>query len=164
MTASSFVTVTDMVLGIRPVSGLLARVMERIDLHGPEPPDPALPVEGGCWLWLGGCIPSGYGSISVNDETQMVHRLVYELLIGPIPEGYEIDHRCRVRVCCRPGHTEPVTPEENMRRSRRPVCRKGHSMTEGNTGPVKGKRWQRVCRTCAREKARQYRARRKANG
>ena len=34
----------------------------------------------------------------------MNHRKVWEETYGPIPEGYEIDHKCRNRACCNPEH------------------------------------------------------------
>lgn len=46
----------------------------------------------------------------------MAHRVAYELWVGPIPEGMELDHRCKVRACINPAHLEPVTHAENMRR------------------------------------------------
>jgi hypothetical protein len=67
----------------------------------------------GCWLWLGSDSGNGYGKVSVSGHDEMVHRLVWELIVGLIPEGLQLDHRCRVRRCCYPGHLEPVTPREN---------------------------------------------------
>jgi len=45
------------------------------------------------------------------------HRAVYQLLVGPIPLGLQIDHLCRNRVCVNPAHLEAVTQRENIRRS-----------------------------------------------
>jgi HNH endonuclease len=144
------------------VTDIPERILARLDLNGPSPPDPWRPVEGGCWLWRGGTFPADYGSISLDNESKLVHRLVYEAAVGPIPEGYEIDHVGRIRACTRPEHLEAVTPAENVRRTQRPHCRKGHPFTVANTGPVKGKPRQRVCRECARQKARRYRLRGRA--
>ena|SRR5579885_311897 len=73
--------------------------------------------EDGCWLWTG-ALSEGYGRQRVRDFVYLAHRLVYELLVEPIPEGFDIDHLCRVRRCVNPAHLEPVTRAENLRRGR----------------------------------------------
>jgi hypothetical protein len=78
--------------------------------------------ENGCWIWQAGRTGSGYGMLrdpSVN-SMRGAHRMAYRALVGPIPEGLEIDHLCRVRACVNPAHLEPVTHAENQRRRRRP--------------------------------------------
>ena len=70
----------------------------------------------GCWVWNRGCFSSGYGALYVGSNNKPAHRIGYELLIGPIPEGLELDHLCRNRPCVNPFHMEPVTHEENVRR------------------------------------------------
>lgn len=47
----------------------------------------------------------------------MAHNLAYEVLVGPIPRGLELDHRDNNKTNNRPSNLEPVTPLENMRRS-----------------------------------------------
>lgn len=71
-----------------------------------------------CWLWLGyvNTRRGGYGEVYVRGGMKLAHRAVYELLVGPIPKGLEIDHLCRTRCCVNPNHLEPVTRAENMRR------------------------------------------------
>ena len=70
----------------------------------------------GCWLWTRALQPAGYGRISVNGRLIYTHRAAYEAFVGPIPEGMDIDHLCRVRSCCNPDHLEPVTRRENLLR------------------------------------------------
>ena len=71
-----------------------------------------------CWLWLQVLLASGYGKFYANGRQHLAHRYAYELLVGPIPDGLQIDHLCRVKNCVRPDHLEPVTPGVNTRRAR----------------------------------------------
>jgi hypothetical protein len=73
---------------------------------------------GGCWLWKGSKNSSGYGFLYHDGASQAAHRVAYTLVKGQIPEGLELDHRCRNRLCCNPDHLEPVTRAENMKRVR----------------------------------------------
>lgn len=72
--------------------------------------------EGDCLRWTGSRTPAGYGQMSVAGRLVGVHRVAYELAVGPVPEGLEIDHLCRVRDCINPDHLEVVTHAENVRR------------------------------------------------
>lgn len=122
--------------------------------------------EAGCWVWIGDCDGNGYGRISAQTGVprRSAHRLVYELLVGPVPEGLELDHLCRVRCCVNPAHLEPVTHAENLRRSaiarrqtgldRKTECKRGHPLSVDNTyvDPA-GKRY---CKTCRSEHMRTH--------
>lgn len=68
-----------------------------------------------CWLWKG-ATRNNYGAFRGNNETLYAHRVAYEYLIGPIPEGLELDHICVNKHCCNPAHLEAVTHQENMQR------------------------------------------------
>lgn len=80
-----------------------------LDKITPEP-------NSGCWLWTGFVHPSGYGVIRTGNKNTYAHRCSYELFVGAVPEGLQLDHICRVRCCVNPAHLEPVTPQENVLR------------------------------------------------
>jgi hypothetical protein len=103
------------------------------------------------WLWTGARCRRGYGHFNLSHSKQVrAHRFVYELLVGPIPEGLVIDHLCRVANCVRPDHLEPVTRAENDRRRRnlKTHCINGHEFTEDSVY-IRGRDGIRVCKECA---------------
>lgn len=112
----------------------------------------------GCLEWTGCTNSRGYGVVSLNGTRVLTHRLAYEALAGPIPEGLTIDHLCRNKLCVRPDHLEPVTLEENQRRAGAAVthCKWGHEYTPENTIVKRrpGGRSIRNCRNCANEQQR----------
>lgn len=73
---------------------------------------------GRCWIWTGKLHDGdrGYAKVRVAGQLRKAHRVAYELLVGPVPDGLVIDHLCRVRHCINPEHMEPVTNAENVRR------------------------------------------------
>lgn len=72
--------------------------------------------EGDCLVWGGALGTFGYGLIKDGRRLVRAHRVAYELSVGTIPDGLELDHLCGNRRCVRPEHLEPVTHAENMRR------------------------------------------------
>lgn len=121
-----------------------------------------------CWGWSGVRSPSGYSRFDeASGPTVQAHRYAYELLVGPIPDGYQLDHLCRNRWCVNPAHLEPVTQRENLRRgegwsgvnAQKNACNYGHLFTPANTYTnYVGRR----CRECQRMRAQEYRDRKKA--
>jgi len=117
---------------------------------------------GPCWIWQRHINDQGYGVIRGADRQSRAHRVVYEEMIGPIPEGLELDHLCRVRSCVNPAHLEPVTHAENMRRGNSPAsvtrreqrCRRGHDLTLAESVYVVPKTGKRLCRVCQRLRSR----------
>lgn len=120
----------------------------------------------GCWLWVAGMHYKGYGVFHWDRKDRKAHRVSYEAVHGPIPEGLQIDHLCRTRRCVNPDHLEPVTSQENQRRGLRnqftqwTCCARGHAYTESNTYHTSA--GARSCRTCHKENQRDYVARRAA--
>lgn len=67
----------------------------------------------GCWNWIAGT-SSGYGLHSSDGKRVLAHRFSYELLVGPIPPGLQIDHRCHNRRCVKPSHLRIATHGQNV--------------------------------------------------
>ena len=121
-----------------------------------------------CWNWTG-CLVHGYGQCWFEKRQRSAPRVVYEILVGKIPQGMELDHLCFNRGCVNPKHLEPVSRGENSRRAwaRRiknsPLCKHGHPLSGNNLYTVvdkkhPGKTW-RNCKTCKVLANRKWRAR-----
>lgn len=65
-----------------------------------------------CWNWIAGKNKKGYGKFSFTSG-QLAHRFSYQYFIGPIPQDYEINHKCRTKSCVNPEHLEALTSEEH---------------------------------------------------
>ena len=139
---------------LRPIQGRtgpilrpdLDRFAERVALQ-----------DDGCLVWFGGMYGSGYGAFFPGGNRTggnvLAHRWLFERLVGPIPDGFDIDHLCRNRPCVNPEHLEPVTRLENIRRAAaiKTCCPAGHPYDEANTYTRPGT-VHRKCRTCAHER------------
>jgi hypothetical protein len=102
----------------------------------------------GCWLWTGYVDADGYGKFG----GLRAHRFSYETHISKIPNGFVIDHLCRVRCCVNPQHLRAVTNTQNVlcgvgvtaRRALQTHCVHGHSLD----GCYVTKKGYRQCREC----------------
>lgn len=135
---------------VPPIERLLRRVDKRAD---------------GCWQFTGALRKDGYSQVQLTgrrSKKALGHRLAYVSLVGPVPDGLELDHLCRNRACVNPAHLEPVTRSVNILRGTAPArtieyfdelwanrthCPNGHELavvgihTEPSTG-------HRQCRAC----------------
>lgn len=72
-----------------------------------------------CLIWTGTICTRGYGQVSFQGRIRLIHRLLWEYRHGPIPKGFELDHRCRVNLCANLRHLEVVTHQVNVERGLR---------------------------------------------
>lgn len=112
----------------------------------------------GCWRWVGAIQKAGYGCLWNGERVCLAHRIAYELFVGPIPDGKEIDHLCRNRWCVNPLHMEPVTGHENnmrgfsvaARNAKRTHCPQGHELSfKKERGGTKTRRYCKTCRNAS---------------
>ena len=68
----------------------------------------------GCWEWQGDLTHNGYGRVKVDGKAKRVHRVMWELRHGPIPDGMVVMHKCDNPKCCNPEHLELGTQRENV--------------------------------------------------
>lgn len=116
--------------------------------------------------WTGVVNNKGYGVVRVGDTTTTAHRATWFVAYGPIPEGMQVDHLCRNRLCINPDHLELVTGAENYGRSPRVQvthCPAGHPYAGDNLRLYVDRygRTHRQCVICRREAGRRYEAKRR---
>ncbi len=132
------------------------RLWPKVDKRGPDE----------CWEWLASRDKDGYGQFSVRHgdgwKGCRAHRVVYELLAGPIPDGLQLDHLCRNPPCVNPAHLEAVTCQENLLRGKtlnaaaiaKTHCPQGHPYAGDNL--YVNPKGERSCRECARAACRKW--------
>lgn len=125
----------------------------RANLEASYIPEP----NSGCWLWEAG-VAGQYGRITLPGRKRgQAHRALYEFHCGPIPDGLELDHLCKLKLCVNPAHLEPVTHQENVHRGPfmqiagrynriKTHCIAGHPYDVENT--MVQNDGSRVCRIC----------------
>ena len=153
-----------------------SRFWAKVNKDGPIPE--YAPHLGPCWLWEGTQGRRGkafYGIFGVGSKADgsmrsvYAHRFSYELGYGPVPDGLEPDHLCRVTLCVNWSHLEAVTHQVNMLRgygvsgnnARKTHCLHGHRYTPENTYVrPDGTGW-RQCRECIKRRTAEWGKRRK---
>lgn len=120
----------------------------------------------GCWLWTKGKNPKRYGNFWKAGTNRPAHRVAYEALTGPIPDGADVRHDCDTPSCVNPNHLRTGTHSDNMQdclqRGRNPqaskkFCLQGHPYSEENTYVRPS--GARTCRACQRDAVKRYQRR-----
>ena len=149
----------------KTIDAFAAAFWSKVDRNGPVPT--CKPELGQCWIWIGASRGRGYGCVGIprflsnQFPSRGAHIVSYVMARGAVPIGCEIDHLCRNHRCVNPGHLEPVTHTENIRRGdtvaygtfkrSRTHCPNGHPYSTENT--ALNSRGHRRCRECHRAEA-----------
>ncbi|HSN21677.1 MAG TPA: HNH endonuclease signature motif containing protein [Usitatibacter sp.] len=153
-------------MSLRSRRPIAERFWKKVDKNGPIEPG----MSTRCWLWTASRDRDGYGFFYLprgSARLLRAHRVAYELVVGPIPDGLTLDHLCRAPACVNPAHLDPCTMGENVRRSPLAIfnaraeqthCTRGHPFDEKNTGIHSGRRMCRACRNLMRRSLRARRA------
>ena len=152
--------------GVYPRKPFSERFWEKVNKDGAN----------GCWLWTADQSHHGYAYCSpYPGQSRYAHRVAYEMLVGRIPPGQELDHLCRVRHCINPAHLEAVSHAQNVQRgigptlvraryARQTRCKHGHLFSPENTMLPQRRDGLRVraCRICKRASWRKWSAKKEA--
>lgn len=72
-----------------------------------------------CWEWTAAKLSWGYGywSLPKSRKQILAHRHVFGRLVGSIPKGLYVLHKCDNPPCVNPGHLFLGTADDNIRDS-----------------------------------------------
>jgi DNA-binding transcriptional regulator YiaG len=68
-------------------------------------------TESGCLIFRGKINSDGYGRVSIGGTSFRAHRVVYEIISGPIPINHQIHHSCETKACVNPDHLHSLNPK-----------------------------------------------------
>lgn len=124
----------------------------------------------GCWLWTGATAGNGYGKLGLDGRTVYAHRTFYESVVGAIPAGLKVCHRCDTPSCVNPDHLFVATQAANLAdarakgRTRYPRADRTHCPNGHPFGTRRGRDGGRICTPCQVARKQAWRADRRANG
>lgn len=124
----------------------------------------------GCWEWTGALTREGYGQWPHpphDGSSILAHRQFFTRHKGPIGEGLQVDHTCRVRECVNPDHLDAVTAQVNLQRMQDAIlagrCRNNlHDVLNPEDWHVPPSGKGRRCRACNVERKHRRNARERA--
>lgn len=118
------------------------------------------PGENGCRLWRGSLNRSGYGYLTIRGDRWMAHRLTWAAVMGEIPKGQFVCHRCDNPTCIELAHLFLGDHTENQRdmvrkgrhaKGSKTHCKRGHELSGDNVRHING---HRHCVLCNRRRQR----------
>ena len=126
-----------------------------------------IPQPNGCLNWEGHCSEWGYGQVNIDGRIVYVHKQVWEWAHGPVPKGWEVDHKCRNKQCGNLDHLEAVPKRINGLRgvspaaqhAKKTTCPNGHPYDRRSPRPYGG--FGRYCSICTNARRRERYAHRK---
>ena len=101
-----------------------------------------------CWNWTGATNEHGYGMVTRKDGQRRAHRVAWTTLVGDIPDGMQVDHRCRKRACVNPGHLRIETTKQTAEHVA--ISNKNTSGYRGVTFDKTWKKWRAQVRHCGK--------------
>lgn len=75
-------------------------------------------VTPGCWDWDGAKNDHGYGQLRLTDGIIYIHRFMYQIVFGPIPDDVVVRHRCDNPPCSNPDHLKIGSQVDNAEDAR----------------------------------------------
>lgn len=140
-------------------------VLERIKVSlipmaPPGPPSPPGLHPSPCWVWTGPVDAEGRGVVYNQESRWPVHRLLYVIDHGPLPDRIHLFSKCGNPRCCNPRHQDAVprgpVPRPAGGEGMYPRCKRGHLLSPANTYVFQGKT---MCRDCRAQAQSRYRRR-----
>jgi hypothetical protein len=121
--------------------------------------------ERGCKYYTGSTNSDGYGKVSFQGRSVLIHRWIFEQHHGPIPRGILICHECDTPQCWNIDHLFAGTSQDNLQdcakkgrhtNGAKTHCPRGHEYNDQNmryTDAGKGRK-RRACIVCQRARLR----------
>src|SRR5262245_48149647 len=93
-----------------------------------------------CWPWTRCTTKNGYGRVGYHGKTYDAHRLLYELVMGPLHHLYAC-HTCHNKICVNWHHLYAGTPQDNARDRAKPRHPRRSSPPPQPSTPPLDPRW-----------------------